>query len=285
MNRSHRLLERMARSLAAGLAAIGLGLSAPAIAQADLLIAPTRLILDDRGSGQVILSNIGEKESTYRVTAELRRMTPDGDIEDVDVAQATELEKAALEMVRFAPRRVVLPPGQPQAIRISARPPEGLPDGEYRIHMTFNGVPEVAPVAEASAGAEPQGLSIQLTPIYGITIPIIVRKGELEASAAISNPRIERDAEGREVLRLDMARQGSASVFGEIVVSRPGQSDPLYVARGIAIYPEIENRAVVLPITPEQAAALKAGGMLRIEYRELQENGGALLASTEGAFG
>lgn len=284
MNRPRKLLEKIVRPLTAGLAVLVLGVGAPAAAQADLLVAPTRLILDDRGSGQVILSNIGDKEATYRVTAELRRMTPEGELEDVDAAQATELEKAALEMVRFAPRRVVLPPGQPQAIRISSRPPEGLPDGEYRIHLSFNGVPEVAPVAETPAGEAPQGLNIQLTPIYGITIPIIVRKGNLEASAAISNPRIEQDTEGRQYFRLDMARHGSASVFGEIVVTRPGQSDPVYVARGIAIYPEIENRALALPLTPEQAAAL-AGGSLRIEYREFTENGGALLATAEGAIG
>jgi hypothetical protein len=282
MNCVPRPLAKIVRILAAGLAAMVLGQGGPAAAQ-DLLIAPTRLILDARGTGQVILSNVGEKEATYRITAELRRMTPDGDIADVDPAQATELEKAALEMVRFAPRRVVLPPGQPQAIRISSRPPEGLPDGEYRIHLSFNGVPEVAPVAPA-AGEEPQGISIQLTPIYGITIPIIVRKGELEATAAISNPRIERDVQGAAFLRLDMTRQGNASVFGEIIVTRPGQGDPVYVARGIAIYPEIENRELSLPLTPEQATAM-AGGRLHIEYREFQENGGALLASTEGAVG
>jgi hypothetical protein len=277
-------LERFARGLAFGLIALGLGLSAPAVAQADLLVAPTRLILDARGTGQVILSNVGPKEATYRVTAELRRMTPEGEIEDVDPAQANELEKAALEMVRFAPRRVVLPPGQPQAIRISSRPPEGLPDGEYRIHLSFAGVPEVAPVSETPPGEEPTGLSIQLTPVYGITIPIIVRKGKVDASAAISNPRVEQDAEGRQFFRLDMARHGNASVFGEIVVTRPGQSDPVYVARGIAIYPEVESRELRLTLTPEQAAAM-AGGRLRVEYREFQENGGALLAATEGAIG
>jgi P pilus assembly chaperone PapD len=264
-------------------AALAFGLAAPAAAQ-DLLIAPTRLILDARGTGQVILSNIGDKEATYRITAELRRMTPDGDIADVDPADATELEKAALEMVRFAPRRVVLPPGQPQAIRISSRPPEGLPDGEYRIHLSFNGVPEVAPVTAAPAGEEPQGISIQLTPIYGIAIPIFVRKGKLEATATISNPRIERDAQGSASFRLDMTRQGNASVFGEIIVTRPGQGDPVYVARGIAIYPEIDHRELSLPLTPEQAAAM-AGGRLHIEYREFQENGGALLAQTDGAVG
>ena len=40
---------------------------APLTAQGDLLIAPTRLVLDGRGGGEVILSNIGNNEATYRV--------------------------------------------------------------------------------------------------------------------------------------------------------------------------------------------------------------------------
>lgn len=278
-------ISKFVRRLCAGLAVAGLAASPPAAAQGDLLVAPTRLILDGRGTGQVILSNIGEKEATYRITAELRRMTPEGSLEEVDPEAANAIEKAALEMVRFAPRRVVLPPGQPQSIRISARPAPELPDGEYRIHLSFNALPDVAPVAEQSGTEEVQGLRIQLIPIYGITIPIIVRKGRVEATAAISNPRIEQRENGQYFFELDMARSGDASVFGEILVFRPGDGDPLYRARGIAIYPEIERRSLALPITPEQAAALKSAGSLRFEYREFEENGGGLLAAMEGAIG
>ncbi|RZV49660.1 MAG: molecular chaperone, partial [Sphingomonadaceae bacterium] len=39
----------------------------------DLLVAPTRVILDGGRGTQIILNNIGEEEATYRVTAELRR--------------------------------------------------------------------------------------------------------------------------------------------------------------------------------------------------------------------
>ena len=74
-----------------------------------------------RRGGEVILSNIGDEEATYRVTLELRRMTPEGELEPIEETAANLTEKAALEMVRYAPRRVILPPGEPQAIRISAR--------------------------------------------------------------------------------------------------------------------------------------------------------------------
>src|SRR5690606_4474121 len=168
---------------------------APLAAQGDLLIAPTRLVLDGRRGGEVILSNVGGEEATYRVSLELRRMTPDGDLAPVDEAEANVTEKAALEMIRYAPRRVTLPPGEPQAIRISARPGADLPDGEYRVHMSFNAIPKARPVADSDSQAAPDGgFAINLIPIYGITMPIIVRKGELEVTAALANPRIERAA-------------------------------------------------------------------------------------------
>src|SRR5689334_23061751 len=113
--------RRLAGAVVAAFAAV-LAVPAPVAAQGDLLIAPTRLVLDGRRGGDVILSNIGSEEATYRVDLELRRMTPEGDLVQVDQADANVTEKAALEMIRYAPRRVVLPPNQPQTIRISARP-------------------------------------------------------------------------------------------------------------------------------------------------------------------
>lgn len=280
-----RTIAGIAKLLVLVPAGFGAALAAPAAAQSDLLVAPTRLVLDGRANGQIILSNIGSKEATYRVTAVLRRMTPDGGLDVVDPAQANAIEQAALEMIRFAPRRVVLPPGQPQSVRVSTRPPADLPDGEYRIHLSFNGVPDVAAVDAAEDPAEAQGLSIQLIPIYGITIPVIVRMGRVEASVAISNPRIEQDGNGGHALKLDMVRNGGASVFGEIIVMQPGVSEPVYRARGVAVYPEVDNRILSLPVGAEVAATLRNAGRLRVEYRELAEQGGALLASVEGAVG
>src|SRR6185503_21153090 len=94
----------------------------------DLLVAPTRLVLDGRKGAEVILNNIGEEPATYRISVEFRRMTPDGGL--VDVAEPTAEDKLAQEMIVYAPRRVTLAPHQPQSVRVSARAPQGLPDGE-----------------------------------------------------------------------------------------------------------------------------------------------------------
>lgn len=256
---------------------------APLAAQGDLLIAPTRLVLDGRRGGEVILSNIGDEEATYRVTLELRRMAPDGDLEPVESAEANLAEKAALEMIRYAPRRVTLPPGEPQAIRISARSASDLPDGEYRVHMSFNALPKVRPVsAQAGQTLTEGGFAINLVPIYGITMPIIVRKGELEVTTGLANPRIEQTPAGP-TFAVDIHRSGTASVYGDLLVYPQGASDPAFIARGIGVYPEIDSRHSAFGLSAEQAAAM--AGPVRVELREPVANGGGLIAAVDAVLG
>jgi P pilus assembly chaperone PapD len=49
----------------------------------DLLVAPTRIILNGSRGTEIILNNIGDDVATYRVSVELRRMTADGTPVDV----------------------------------------------------------------------------------------------------------------------------------------------------------------------------------------------------------
>jgi hypothetical protein len=253
----------------------------PLAAQGDLLIAPTRLVLDGRRGGEVTLSNIGTEEATYRISLELRRMMPDGELEPVEEADANVTEKAALEMIRYAPRRVILPPGEPQAIRITARPGAELPDGEYRVHMAFAAVPKVRPIEPTPDGEAPQGVAIRLLPIFGITMPIIVRKGEIEVTAALANPHIEQTADGAN-FAVDISRSGTGSVYGDLLVYHQGSNDPVFVLRGIGVYPEIEARHSSFDIPGDQAAAMR--GPAHIEFRQSLENGGALIAAMDAVL-
>lgn len=260
----------------AGLSVMG---AKPASAAGDLLVAPTRVILDGARGTEVILNNIGSEAATYRVSLELRRMLPDGSLEDMDPASADAHDRTTLGMISYAPRRVVLPPNQPQSIRIGVRAPQGLPDGEYRAHMLFRAIPDAKPVE--SDAARKEGVSIALTPIYGVTIPIIVRQGSLVATAAISDPKILREKDGP-ALAFTLSRSGSRSVYGLIRVSRRGVAKPLFEARGIAVYAEIPTRTVKLPIAQDVAAALT--GPVKIEYVEEAEAGGNTMASLDAVI-
>lgn len=266
-----RLMRRLPIAMVAAMSVAGV--ATPASAAGDLLVAPTRIVLDGRRGAEVILNNIGSEEATYRISLELRRMNDSGRLEDVAPEAANEKEKAALDIIRYAPRRVTLPPNQPQSIRVGLQAAEALADGEYRAHMLFRAIPKTpdATVEEGPAN----GLNIRLIPVYGVTIPVIVRKGELKATAAIANANIVREPDGQS-LQFDLSRQGDKSVFGEVHVTRPGVAEPLMVAKGIAVYPELNGRTVSLSLDP--AAAAKMPGEVVISYYETPEAGGGLIA-------
>ena len=244
----------------------------PAHAAGDLLVAPTRLILDGSRGTEVVLNNIGAEPATYRISLEIKRMTAAGGLDEIDEADATPAEQAALAMIAFSPRRVTLPPNQPQVIRVGVRVPEGTPPGEYRAHMLFRAVPDAAPATAAKPVGE--GVSIALTPIYGITIPVIVRVGALGATASIGAARVEETADGP-AFAFDLTRTGNRSVYGDIEVTRPGVAEPLLRARGIAVYPEVGARTVSLRVPAELAAQLR--GPVRIRYSEDREIGGGTI--------
>ena len=267
---------RRALAWFAGLSAL---FSGPACAAGDLLVAPTRVILDGSRGTEVILNNIGNEPATYRISLELRRMLPDGSLEEIDPAKADSHDAITLGMISYAPRKVVLPPNQPQSIRIGVRAPQGLPDGEYRAHMLFRAIPDAKPVTPPSGPKE--GVSIALTPIYGVTIPIIVRQGSLIATAAIANPRIARDKNGP-VLSFTLTRSGTRSVYGRIRITKPGIGKPVFEVRGIAVYAEVAQREVTLPI-PE-ALATSLPGPVKIEYLEDNDAGGGMIASLDAVI-
>jgi P pilus assembly chaperone PapD len=246
----------------------------------DLLVAPTRVVLDGARGTEVILNNIGSDTATYRVSLELRRMKPDGSLEELDATQPNEHDAKTLGMISYAPRKVVLPPNQPQAIRIGIRAPQGLPDGEYRAHMLFRAIPDAKPVV-ADPNKKAEGVSISLTPIYGVTIPVIVRQGNLTATAAITNPQVVPEDDGQ-ALQFTLTRQGTRSTYGRIRVTKPGIDKPVIEVRGIAVYAETAERKVTLPVDEATAAQLK--GPVKIEYLEDNDAGGGTIATLQAVI-
>ncbi|HEX3422134.1 MAG TPA: molecular chaperone [Sphingomicrobium sp.] len=260
-------------------ATIAAALAAPASAGVgDLLVAPTRIVLDGGRGTEIILNNIGDAPATYRISVEFRRMTPDGNLEDV--TDPTPQEKEAADMVIYAPRRVTLAPREPQSIRIAARPPQGLADGEYRVHLLFRAVPDPAPVT-AAADQNAKGLKLELTPIYGVTIPVIVRLGTLKVQAGISNVELQKK-DGRSVIGLDLSRSGTRSTFGEILVLKPGIKEPIAVQKGVAVYTEIGTRHVTVPV--DQSYTGEIAGPVTVQYIETYQDGNEKIAETQAVL-
>jgi hypothetical protein len=236
------------------------------------------LILNGGRGSEIIFNNIGDEPATYRISVEFRRMNADGTLDEV--AEPSAAEKAAEDMLIYAPRRVTLAPHEPQSIRIAARPPKGLPDGEYRVHMLFRAVPPPTPVVK-QASAPAKGVSFRLIPVYGITIPVIVRLGSLEAKAGISDVHVEKK-DGKPAIALELSRSGDRSTFGEVRVLKPGVKDPIGIAKAVAVYTEIGERKVVVPV--DDTFTGQVSGPVTVQYVEKYPDGSKTIAETQAVL-
>ena len=122
-----------------------------------------------------------------------------------------------------------------------------------------------------------EGVAFQLRPIYGVTIPVIIRLGHLEAKAGIANVR-KVTADGKPAIALDISRAGDRSTFGEVKVFKAGVADPIAIVSGIAVYTEVGQRSVTIPIDPAQLA--NANGQVTVQYVEPTDTGPVTLAET-----
>ncbi|HET8715348.1 MAG TPA: hypothetical protein VFM16_05960, partial [Holophagaceae bacterium] len=173
------------------------------------------------------------------------------------------------QLVRFAPHQITLEPGQTQVLRVMLRKPAALPDGEYRVHMLFQALPPELSGA-APAREKGKGVSIRLIPIMGLAIPVVVRQGEILAQAGISELKLAQapaqgQTQGRPALEFQLTRAGNASVYGDLeAVFQPRAGKPVTVGalNGIAVYPPLPRRHVLLPLEAPKGLALRDGTLL-----------------------
>ncbi len=262
--------------------AIGLAVGWPLHdALADLMLNPTRIVFDRNvRSAQLDLINNGAETATYRVVIVNRRMNDIGEFTDVDVPGPGELFSEP--MLRYSPRQVTLTPGAGQTIRILLRKPPDLPAGEYRSHLLFQRVAEGKDRPAEAAAGEAQGgeLSIKLTALVSVSVPVIVRSGETTATAALDALAIKKSESGEPLLALELRRSGNRSLYGDLIVTfEPRGAAPLPVGRinGVAVYVPNDVRRANFTLRPPAGLEL-ARGVLRVVYRERAQDGGKVLA-------
>jgi hypothetical protein len=270
-------IVRRAYRTAPGLAAAALlaaGLAAPV--SAELMIAPTRVVLaGTERSTELILVNKGDEQTAFRIDVENRRMRADGALETVTEARPGEL--FAADMVRFSPRRVILEPGARQSLRVSVTPPAGLAPGEYRSHLRLMSAPTSAGATPATtAEANDGALSIQLIAVRSITIPVIFRVGTLDATASVDTAAMSK--KGDNLLVVKLTRAGTRSTYGDLRLTIAGEAAPVYSVRGVAIYTPNTDRDVLLPL-PADIRTKLAGRDVRIDYVSSDPKAPGLIAS------
>ena len=76
--------------------------------------------------------------------------------------------------------------------------------------------------------------------------------------------------------------RAARSTYGEIRVIKDGLKEPLAELKGVAVYRELQQRLVTIPITPEYEA--QASGLVKVQYFETTDAGSSLVAETSATL-
>jgi P pilus assembly chaperone PapD len=238
-----------------------------AYAQGNLLITPRRVLFEgSRKSMDVNLANTGNDSATYAITLVQIRMKDDGGFENI--TEPDPEQNFADKNLRFFPRQVTLAPGESQSIKVQVIKASDLKPGEYRSHFYFRAVPKQSALGEKTAIADSTSISIKITPIFGITIPAIIRVGGSNTKVALSDLSFKYVNDTIPTIGFTFNRTGNMSVYGDITVEYTGlngKSTKVGTANGVAVYTPnaLRKFQVILKSLPD--IDYKAG-TLRVIY-------------------
>lgn len=264
---------------------------------ANLNITPKRVTFSpQQRSATVYIFNQGTAPATFDITLVDRAMLPDGQIVAVseaannpDAKPIIDKVASAKDMLLVSPRRATLAPGQGQTIRLRVGAVPADATGEYRSHLTVTTIPppSAGTTAEDVARGGSNELRFQITSIFGLSIPAIVRVTPPDVRASIDNAHIEYvelSPDGRSepkrtpVMAFDLVRVGANSLFGNVEVRSAGKrGEPIGVARGVGVYPEISRRTMRVPLTRAPAP----GEKLEVTFTDDDSSPGKLLATVQ----
>lgn len=213
---------------------------------ANITISPQRVVLENgQRVAEVMLVNRSEKKEKFRILLHNQKMLENGSL--VEAEEETGNDFFAKDKLIISPRQVVLEPKGTQKIRIMSRIKNGHPDGEYRTHLLVQNIPE--PVPARNDDEEMEGLGVSIRAIFGMSVPVITRKGNLSAEVSISNPKFLSKEEGKFV-EFRINRKGNKSVIGTVEVF--SGSERLTIIKNLAVYLSIPGRIVTVQIPPEK---------------------------------
>lgn len=253
---------------------IAFGSAAPALA--ELLVIPIRASFGPRDRAQAItLINTSQKTNTYRLDWKYFHLSEGGSMTEVPEDQWPQTPKVG-DMVKIAPRQVIIPPQGKQVIRLSLRRPANLPDGEYRAYLSITRLADTSTLGEQ---AQKNGTGVMLGVNLSLNIPVIVKQGGGDAAGKIGNVSFAPPSHmtgGKPALKVELLQQHTTfSPYGRINVfwqNPAGEEKQIGFVENAYIYPEIEKRLYTIPLNVNAVE----GGSLRIEYTGIKEYEGQM---------
>ena len=232
-------------------------------AQGNLLITPRRVVFEGpKRTQELNLANTGADTAKYNVSIVQYRMKEDGSFEEITVPDSGQ--NFADKNIRFFPRTVTLAPNEAQVVKMQLTKMDQLKPGEYRSHVYFRAVPKETALGTTETVKDSTSIGVKLIPIFGITIPVIIRTGESTMKVNLSDLKFEIVNDTIPRLQFAFNRTGNQSVYGDILVEHISPKTiitPVGTVRGIAVYTPNTIRRFQMDLDKKGAVDFHSGNL------------------------
>ena len=236
-------------------------------AQGNLLITPRRVIFEGtKRSQELNLANTGKDTAKYNVSIVEYRMNEDGSFTEINTPDPGQ--NFADKFLRFFPRTVTLAPNEAQVVKMQLIRSDQLQPGEYRSHIYFRAVPKLTALGTEEKIKDSTAIGVKLVPIFGITVPVIIRSGESTMKVTLSDLKLEIVNDSIPRLHFTFNRSGNMSVYGDLRIehiSDLGISRQVGIVKGIAVYTPNPARKVQMDLENKKMEVYH-NGKLRITF-------------------
>lgn len=192
-----------------------LGIFLGGTAQANLSLSPFYVQFDansPKRTDLVRMTNTSNEKKTYRIKLINYKQMEDGSYKEI--SQPLPGNPFAAPYIGYSPHETTLDPHQSQTIRIQRKPMAAAPNGEYVSHMLMQ---ETSGQTVGQTKLRDGEIKIDLKAIYGVSIPIIIDKGDLSSSASITKAKVVRQA-NYPYAEVMVKRSGNQSFWGTLIV-------------------------------------------------------------------
>lgn len=189
-------------------------------ALANIAISPFFIEFDadsKNRSGQVRFTNTTDGVMTYTIKMVNFKQESDGAY--TLITKSIAGNPFADVYLDYSPRLVTLKPLESQVIRIQRRGMAMAGDGEYVSHLL---VQEVLKEKKQPKQNNKKDLEIKLETIYGVSIPIMIEKGNVSATARVKKTKVS-SRDGVYTADVTVERFGTRSFEGSLLVKDDGK--------------------------------------------------------------
>lgn len=244
----------------------------PMVGQGNLLITPTRVVFEGNKTREDLnITNIGNDTAIYVISFLHYKMLPNGGFQQIeDESLSTSW---ADKYLRIFPRRITLGPKESQIVRMQYRKMTNMGVGEYRSHLYFRAEKEEAPLGMQEKNLDSTQMAVKITPIFGISIPVILRVGEIEHQLSLSDLTFTPLNDSVASLSVSINRSGERSCYGDLTVQytpENGTAVTVGYARGVAVYTDLDKRNFAMTLRLKEGQTFKKGN-LDIRYTDTND--------------